>query len=66
MTADDIKKEYLLGYHTKVVQLECIEMLDEDWVKMFTDALEECPQKKGVVLDCIEYKFNELTKKKES
>jgi len=66
MTVEELNKKYLIGYHTSVVQIDCIAMLDKDWIKLFTDSLDECPQRKGVVLDCIEYKFNELTQKKNS
>ena len=57
----DIKSKYLFGRFTSVMQFEFIERQDKEWAEQFARDLTISPQRQGVVIDCIEWKFNELT-----
>ena len=57
----DIEKKYLFGEPTLQMMLEHINREDSSWVSDMARDLAISPQRKGVVVDCIEWKFRELT-----
>jgi hypothetical protein len=57
----EIEKKYLFGRPDHVMMLEHIRTMDGEWFEQFSTDLSISPQRTNVVIDCIEWKFTDLT-----